>query len=337
MRAPAFWWKAPGLQAAALAPLGAIYGAIAGARLRQAGARAAVPVICIGDPTVGGAGKTPAAIAVAKLLLAAGEKPFFVTRGYGGREHGPAVVDVARHNASDVGDEPLLLANVAPVIVSADRAAGAALAARSGASVIVMDDGFQNPALAKDVSLLVVDGMSGIGNGCVFPAGPLRAPLKAQFERAQATVLIGDGTAGEDLAHLAEALGKIILRARIEPDAEALSALKGKRVLAYAGIGRPRKFFTTLQEIGCDIIERRIFPDHHVFSENETHELLAAARAQNLMLVTTEKDRARMRKNPALQDLAQTSRALPITLRFENESALRALLKTAFKRRSTAL
>lgn len=337
MRAPGFWWKAPGLQAAVLAPLGAIYGAIAGARLRQAGARAGVPVICIGDPTVGGAGKTPAAIAVAKLLLAAGEKPFFVTRGYGGCERGPAVVDVARHDASDVGDEPLLLANVAPVIVSADRAAGAALAARSGASVIVMDDGFQNPALAKDVSLLIIDAASGVGNGCVFPAGPLRAPLKAQFERAEALVMVGDGTAGEDLAHLAEALGKIILRARIEPDAEALSALKGKRVLAYAGIGRPRKFFTTLQEIGCDIIARRIFPDHHVFSESEARELLAAARAQNLMLVTTEKDRARMRKNPALRELADASRALPITLRFENENALRALLKTAFKRRSTAL
>jgi tetraacyldisaccharide 4'-kinase len=313
MRAPAFWWKAPGFTAAALAPLGAIYGAIAGARLRQAGARASVPVICIGDPTVGGAGKTPTAAAVAEILLELGEKPFFVTRGYGGSEKGPTIVKIMEHGAQDVGDEPLLLSAIAPVVVSADRVAGAKLAAESGASVIVMDDGFQNPALSKDFSFLVIDGASSVGNGLVFPAGPLRAPLAAQFERAEAIVMVGDGAAGEKLARLAEALGKIILRARIEPDAETLSALKGKRVFAYAGIGRPEKFFATLKEIGCDVVERRVFPDHHVFSESEARELLNAARAQNLMLITTEKDQARMRKNPALQDLADASRALPIS------------------------
>lgn len=149
MRAPAFWWQAPGLWSGVLAPFGAIYGAIAGARMQRAGARANVPVICVGDPTVGGAGKTPVAIAVAKTLIAQGKRPYFLTRGYGGREPGPLLLDPAKHGAAEVGDEPLLLAAVAPVVVSADRVAGAKLAAQSGADVIVMDDGFQNPALFK--------------------------------------------------------------------------------------------------------------------------------------------------------------------------------------------
>lgn len=333
MWAPAFWWKAPGLAATALAPFGAIYGAIAGARLNQRGARAAVPVICIGDPTVGGAGKTPAAIAVAELLLEEGETPFFITRGYGGREKGPVLVKVREHGAQDVGDEPLLLAAVASVVVSADRIAGAKLAAQSGASVIVMDDGFQNPALAKDVSLLVIDGASGAGNGLVFPAGPLRAPLGAQIERAQVIVLIGAGKAGEEIERRAAAHGKAILRARLMPEPEAATEIKGGSVLAYAGIGRPAKFFATLESIGCNIAERREFPDHHAYSKGEARELLSLAQARNLTLVTTAKDHARMYKNPALNELADASSVLPVDLRFEDEGALKALLKTALARR----
>jgi tetraacyldisaccharide 4'-kinase len=332
MRAPAFWWKAPGLASTALAPLSAIYGAVAGARLKQMGARASVPVICIGDPTVGGAGKTPAAIAVAELLLKAGETPFFVTRGYGGREAGPLRLNPT-HGAQDVGDEPLLLAAVAPVVVSADRVAGARLAAQSGASVIVMDDGFQNPALAKDISLLVIDGASGVGNGLVFPAGPLRAPLDAQIERAQGIVFIGAGKAGEEIARRALARSKPVLRARLMPEPEATAEIKGRDVLAYAGIGRPAKFFTTLETIGCSIIERREFADHHPYSEGDAHELLSLARARNLTLVTTAKDHARMYKNPALNELADASRVLPVDLQFEDEDALKALLKSALARR----
>jgi tetraacyldisaccharide 4'-kinase len=322
MRAPAFWWQAPGLCSTALAPLGAIYGAIAGARMQRAGAPADVPVICIGDPTVGGAGKTPAAIAAAKTLIARGRRPYFLTRGYGGREAGPLVLDPAKHGAAEVGDEPLLLAAIAPVVVSADRVAGAKLAAQSGADVIVMDDGFQNPALAKNLSLLVIDAKGGAGNGRVFPAGPLRAPLMQQLERANAVVLIGEGEAGEQVARRANR----VLRASIVPDANAVAALKGKSLLAYAGIGRPEKFFATLESIGGNIIERRAFPDHHGFSVEEANALLAAAQNRHLTLVTTEKDLARMRGNAALGQLAQASLSLPITLRFQDESALEALL-----------
>jgi tetraacyldisaccharide 4'-kinase len=334
MRAPAFWWKAPGFQAAALAPFGAIYGAVAGARLGRTGARASVPVICIGDPTVGGAGKTPTAIAVAEILLELREKPFFVTRGYGGREKGPLLLKILEHGAQDVGDEPLLLAAVAPVVVSADRVAGAKLAAESGASVIVMDDGFQNPALAKDVSLLVIDGTSGVGNGLVFPAGPLRAPLKAQFERADAIVLIGKGERGENAAALAAALGKSILRAHLSPEAESVAEIKDAKILAYAGIGRPAKFFATLEAAGCRIAERREFPDHHPYTENDARELLDAARTRNLTLVTTAKDHARMYKNAALNELADASRVLPVDLHFEDEAALKALVQAAIRRRA---
>ena len=333
MQAPAFWWRSPGLVSGALAPLGAIYGAIAGARMKRPGAQAAVPVICIGDPTVGGAGKTPTAIAVAELLLEAGETPFFVTRGYGGREKGPLVVKVQEQSAEDVGDEPLLLTSVASVVVSADRVAGAKLAAESGASVIVMDDGFQNPALAKDISLLVVDSASGVGNGSVFPAGPLRAPLDAQIERASAIVLVGKGEAGEKIARQAAARGKPVLRAHLTPEPETVTEIRGQNVLAFAGIGRPAKFFATLEEIGCNVAERRAFPDHHVYSESDARELLKAARARNLTLVTTAKDHARMYKNAALNELADASSVLPVDLHFEGETALKVLLKSALARR----
>jgi tetraacyldisaccharide 4'-kinase len=333
MLAPAFWWKAPGLVSTTLAPLGAIYGAVAGARMKLTGARAAVPVICIGDPTVGGAGKTPTAIAVAELLVDAGERPFFLTRGYGGREKGPMVVRVQEHGAQDVGDEPLLLAAVAPVVVSANRVAGAKLAAASGASVIVMDDGFQNPALAKDISLLVIDGASGVGNGYVFPAGPLRAPLAAQIERASAIVLVGKGEAGEKVSRQAAAQGKTVLRATLVPEPETVTEIKGRNVLAYAGIGRPGKFFATLEAIGCNVTERRVFPDHHAYSEGDARELLKAARARNLTLVTTAKDHARMYKNPALNELADASSVLPVDLHFEDENALKTLLKPTLTRR----
>src|SRR5690348_2940661 len=166
MREPAFWWRKPGLAASLLAPLGALYGAVAARRMRRLGQRARAPVVCIGNLTVGGAGKTPTAIAAAQALREAGAKPAFLTRGYGGRLAGPVAV-APTHDAADVGDEPLLLARVAPTVVARDRVAGAIAAVEAGADVIVMDDGFQNPALAKDLSLLVVDGRRGIGNGKV--------------------------------------------------------------------------------------------------------------------------------------------------------------------------
>lgn len=323
MRAPGFWrGPAPTLLAQALRPAAALYGAVAAARMGRPGARAGVPVVCIGNFTVGGTGKTPTAIAVAALLADMGERPFFLTRGHGGRLAGPEAIDLSRHGHEDVGDEPLLLARACPAIVSRDRPAGAALAARMGASVVVMDDGFQNPSLEKDLSLVLVDGETGISNGLCLPAGPLRAPLSAQWPRAGALVVMGDGAAGDALAEEARQRGAPVLRARLAPDAEAAVRFAGARVLAFAGIGRPEKFFDTLRACGADIVERVAFPDHHRFSAGEIASLRARAAARGLTLATTEKDAARL-------TLADDVAVLPVRAVFEPADALRALFRTA--------
>jgi tetraacyldisaccharide 4'-kinase len=332
MRAPGFWWKSQGPVATLLAPLGAIYGAVAAARMRRTGERAAVPVVCVGNPTLGGAGKTPTALALAHLLKALGERPTFISRGYGGRERGPVRVDLQRHDARAVGDEPLLLARAFATVVARDRVAGAKLSKREGASVVVLDDGFQNPALEKDLALLVVDGMSGIGNGRVFPAGPLRAPLRPQLERAQGIVRVGAGAAGEAVAEIAADMGVPTFGARLVPDPAAAAKLSRKSVLAFAGIGHAEKFFATLAETGAEIIERRVFADHHFYSAKDAAALLAIVRARGLLPVTTEKDRARMGGDPALAELASVTRALPVRLVFDDEAVVRALLQRALKR-----
>jgi tetraacyldisaccharide 4'-kinase len=333
MRAPAFWWRPPGLAAALLAPLGAVYGVAAGARLKQRGASAGVPVICVGNPTLGGAGKTPTAIALAKLLLAAGERPCFITRGYGGRERRALLVDRAVHGADAVGDEALLLARTAPTVVAADRVAGARFTAQTKPTVLVLDDGFQNPALEKDFSLLVIDGASGMGNGYVFPAGPLRAPLAAQLAKAHALVCNGKGAAGDAIAALAAKNGIPIFAAKIVPDRLAAQKLTGQRVLAFAGIGRPEKFFRTLAEIGAEVVERRAFPDHHRYSPREAEELITAAKSQGLVLVTTEKDQARIACAPELAALHAATATLPVVLKFDNEAALMRRVTEALRRR----
>ncbi|HKA79411.1 MAG TPA: tetraacyldisaccharide 4'-kinase [Xanthobacteraceae bacterium] len=325
MREPAFWWRAAGLAAALLSPLAAIYGAVAAARLRQRGARAGVPVICVGNFTVGGAGKTPAAIAVAQMLAAAGERPVFLSRGYGGTLSGVRV-DPARHRAADVGDEPLLLARAAPVVVARDRVAGAQLAATEGASVIVMDDGFQNPSLAKDFSLLVVDARRGIGNGRVIPAGPLRAPLAAQLAHTDALLVIGSGSAADDVVKQASARALPAFAARLQPDARFLAALGGGRALAFAGIGDPQKFFATLAEAGIALGATRSFPDHHRYTRNEAQALCDEAGRADLVLVTTEKDLARMAGDDAAASLAARALALPVTLAIEGVERFRSLV-----------
>ena len=321
LHAPAFWWRKPGLTSLLLAPAGALYGTVAALRLARRGTRAAVPVVCVGDPTVGGGGKTPAVIALAKMLIAAGENPFVLSRGYGGQTPGPILV-VPDMDASEIGDEPLLLAAHAPTIVAADRFAGAKLATDSGASVIVLDDGFQNPSLEKNLSLLVIDAETGVGNGRIFPAGPLRAPIDAQVARAQGLILIGLGGAAREVAEAATTRKIPVFRARLVPDVAAAYALARRRVLAFAGIGRPEKFFATLTALGADIAERRVFPDHHRFSSIEAEALLSKARARRLDLVTTEKDLVRMRGKPALAELAAATKALPVTLEFMDPAAI---------------
>ncbi|WP_349369897.1 tetraacyldisaccharide 4'-kinase [Salinarimonas sp.] len=330
MRAPGFWSaQSPGWPARLLQPAAAIYGAIAARRMARDGARAALPVICIGNFTAGGAGKTPTALALAALLREIGERPAFLTRGHGGRARTPLLVDPAVHDHRAVGDEPLLLARAGPTIVSPDRPAGAALAATTGASLVLMDDGLQNPSLKKDLALAVVDGETGAGNGLCLPAGPLRAPLSAQWPRVDGLVLMGRGAAGARLAAEAQARGLPVFRARLAPDPAVSERLDGARVLAFAGIGRPEKFFRTLEDCGATVVERVALADHHVYRPGEAQALLAHARAKGLLAVTTEKDAARL---PALEGLL----ALPVTARLEDPAGLRALLAAALARRRAA-
>ncbi len=332
MREPGFWWRKAGLEAALLAPVAAGYGAIAAQRMARTGARAELPVLCVGNFTLGGTGKTPTTMTIAKMLAAAGEEPFCLSRGYGGSIAGPKLVDAHHDNADHVGDEALLLARAAPTIVSRDRVAGAAVAKSQGASVIVMDDGLQNPSLKKDFTLAVVDSTRGIGNGCVFPAGPLRAPLDAQLARTDALLVMGEGGGAHDVVASAEKHGLPILRGCLVADHGAIAELKGRKVLAFAGIGNPEKFFATAVEAGIDVTQRQAFPDHHRFTAEEAAALVMDADSKGLALLTTEKDRARMIGDPALRTLETQAHVLPVTLELNEPEKLQALIRQALWR-----
>jgi tetraacyldisaccharide 4'-kinase len=322
MREPAFWWREGSLASTLLAPVGTVYGAIATWRLARPGRRPGIPVVCIGNLTVGGAGKTPTALTVARMLAKAGERPVFLSRGYGGALAGPLLVDPARHRAREVGDEPLVLARTASTIVARDRVKGAGIAA--GASVIVMDDGFHNPSLVKDFSLLVVDARRGIGNGRVIPAGPLRAPVDAQLSRAHALVMVGRSAPDCAIAGMARERDIPVLRASLRADAAFIAALAGRRVLAFAGIGDPQKFFATLAEAGVVVAATRSFADHHRYTGREAAALCEEAERDGLALVTTEKDLARLSGEE--QPLSARARALPVTLVFEDAAGFESLL-----------
>ena len=336
MREPAFWWHDAGIACRLLVPLAAVYDVIASRRLLRAGERAAVPVICVGNLTVGGAGKTPAVIAIARLLAQAGAAPFLLSRGYGGACPGPLRVDPGRHASSEVGDEPLLLARMAATIVARDRVKGAAAAAAAGASVIVMDDGFQNPSLTKDCSVLVLDARRGIGNGRMIPAGPLRAPLAAQLGRADALVVVGPGDRADAIAAKAQRHGQPVFHARIVPDVEAVAALAPVPVLAFAGIGDPRKLFASLSDAGVKVAVTRGFPDHHRYSQADARTLCAEAERSGLTLVTTEKDLARMQGDAGLADLAARVRVLPVRLALADPDAVMDLLRRTIAPRAQA-
>jgi len=330
MRDPAFWWAGRSAAATLLAPVGACYGAIAARRMARPGRTAPVPVICVGNFTVGGAGKTPTAMALARLLLASGHRPFFLSRGYGGRVAGP--VRVAHQHADEVGDEPLLLGRVAPTIVACNRPAGALAAAEGGADAIVMDDGLQNPSLAKDLAIAVVDGRRGIGNGRVFPAGPLRAPLAAQFDRIDAVLLVGPaGRSAERAITAAQRRGLPVFHGELRPAPGAVAALAGKPVLAFAGIADPDKFFATLAACGIPAMVRSPFPDHHRYAASEMAELIARARRDGLTLVTTEKDFVRMNGDPAAAALIGQTAVLPVALEFSDAAAVGAMLGGAVR------
>lgn len=326
MRAPAFWSDPDSLAGALLAPLGWLSGAYALARMRRSAPAGPLPVICIGNPTVGGAGKSPAAQAIAGLLAASGERPAILTRGYGGQIQGPERVDPARHGPADVGDEALTHAALYPTVVARDRLAGARLAAASGATIVVMDDGFQNPSLAKDLSLLVVDGAAGLGNGRVLPAGPLRAPFRPQLAMAQALIVVGAGEAGEAAAAVARQAGLVVLSARLVPDHAVIAAFAGRDVLAFCGIGRPAKFAETLGEAGIRNAILRPFPDHHIYDEADAERLLDEARRTGLPLVTTAKDAVKLRGGPKREALAQTATVIPVVMELGNSAAVDSLI-----------
>jgi tetraacyldisaccharide 4'-kinase len=294
--------------------------------------RSRLPVICIGNFTAGGGGKTPTAIAIAALLAELGARPAFLTRGYGGASKGPVLVAKGQ-SAEEVGDEPLLLAEVAPTVVSADRPAGANAIEATGATIIVMDDGFQNPSLAKDLSLVVVDATVGLGNGLIMPAGPLRAPLAAQISRADALVVIGDGGKATSLIKAFESQAKPVLKARIvsRQDRRWLGVLP---VIGFAGIARPEKFFATLRDNGARLIDARSYPDHYRYSEQQARSMLKEAKDYNAMLVTTEKDFVRLPdgEDSALGELKHRCRPFLIAVEFADEEAVKTLISSCLIR-----
>ena len=307
-------------------PIAAVYGAVAGHRLQRKGFDAGIPVLCVGNYHVGGAGKTPTVLALVKLLRDLGETPVVLSRGYGGRLHGPVMVDLDRHTAAEVGDEPLMLAQTVPVAVARERIDGVALARSQGATVIVMDDGFQNPAIAKDASLIVIDAQRGLGNACVFPAGPLRAPLPPQIARTDALVVVGEGATAQAVATAVAARGKPVLSARLKAADASIASLAGKRVAAFAGIGDPGRFFRTLRANGVEVVLERAFADHHPFSQGEIETLIAQARREALTLVTTEKDLARLRGREGLPDWAREIVPFAVTLEIDGAADLRKLV-----------
>lgn len=327
MREPAFWWQGPGLPARTLAPLGLAYGAISARRMAKAGVRAGLPVLCVGNFTLGGAGKTPTVIMLARLLADAGERPFCISRGYGGTEAGPKRVNGSADSAAEVGDEALLLARAAPTVIARDRVAGAGFARAQGATVIILDDGLQNPSLTKDFTLAVIDARRGIGNALVFPAGPLRAPLAAQLARTDALLVVGEGSAADGAAAQLRARSVPIYHAQLAPDPAAVAALKGQNVLAFAGIGDPDKFFATARAAGIVVSRRRTFPDHHRYTPQDASELILRAERSKLTLLTTEKDRARMHGDPRLAALAASVHTLPVTMVVQETAELRRLTK----------
>ena len=323
MREPGFWHGPASWKSHLLRPLGALYGAIAAKRLQREGLDAGIPVLCVGNYHVGGAGKTPTVLALAGLLRDLGETPVVLSRGYGGKLRGPVRVDPLRHAAGDVGDEPLMMAAALPVVVSRERADGVPLARAQGASVILMDDGFQNPSVAKDVSLVVIDSDRGLGNGRVLPAGPLRAPLRPQLARTDALVVVGQGAAAEAVAADITARGKPVLRARLKPDDASVASLRGKRVLAFAGIGDPARFFATLRASRIELVRQRAFADHYSFSQGEIEALIAEAKRDGLTLVTTEKDFARLQTNGEVPGWARAIVPFAVTLEFDDAALLR--------------
>ncbi|SFT94503.1 lipid-A-disaccharide kinase [Pseudovibrio denitrificans] len=329
MNAPNFWWTPNGTwQAKLLSPLGALYGFLAARRFKyNPRYKAKQPVICIGNFTAGGTGKTPFALALNALLREAGHTPGFLLRGYGGTNKGPLLVEASNYAAAEVGDEALLLARRGPTVISADRAAGAKLLEQQDISVIIMDDGFQNPSLHKDFSIVLLDAKTGIGNARCIPAGPLRMPFKKQLGRVSLLMVVGEGDKSKLQQEAAQQAGIDLMRAAIRP--VSADALEGERVLAFAGIGRPEKLFASLKEAGAEVVETMSFPDHHYFTKEDARLILRMAEAQDLLPITTTKDYVRLdgREERSIARLANVASVLEVEMKIEDPDALLERLK----------
>ncbi len=324
MKAPGFWSGKSGIAGdiAALLLTPASWAVSLGGRLRRLGRkpyRPSVPVICVGNLVAGGAGKTPTVLAFCERLQALGLSPHILTRGYGGTVIGPHRADADRDGAAKIGDEAALMARRFPVWVGADRAASAMAASKAGADILVMDDGFQNPSIEKDLSVVVIDAGFGHGNGRAMPAGPLREPLRRGFDRADAVVMIGDPKGDDAWPWTPEKLP--VLHARLVPQRTS-PPLAGRMVLAFAGIGRPEKFFATLREMGATLVATEAFPDHHPFALPMLMRLEASASRLGAVLATTEKDAMRL---PA--DFRARCVVVPVALGFEDPGEVEALLE----------
>lgn len=334
VREPSWWYSGASWQRAALRPVAALYRRIAEGRFKAAVPhRSTLPVICVGNFTAGGTGKTPMALAVADLVSEAGGAPWFLSRGYGGRLDGQERVDPGTHTAAEVGDEPLLLANRAPTVISRDRALGAEFIARHAPAdaVIIMDDGLQNPSLAKDLTIALVDGGRGIGNGAVIPAGPLRASLPFQLARTDIIVFAGreSGAARRQIEPRTADHAIALLSAEALPR-DSTAWLQGRKVVAFAGIANPQRFFSLVGRLGADVVEAIAFADHATLTEADAERLLAAAQRADAALLTTEKDFVRLAGlDGARVRVRESARTLPIALSFGPED--RALLLARIK------
>lgn len=329
MRTPRFWYDQKlSVLSLLLTPVSWIYGLIHTILLGSAKPwQSPIPVLCVGNLTVGGHGKTPTALSICHILKSYNKSVHFISRGYKGSLNGPILVNLTSHSAVEVGDEPLLLSEVAPTWVSANREAGIRLAHKMGAEIIIMDDGFQNQSIKKDLSIVVIDGEVGFGNGNLIPAGPLREEINVGLSRASAVVIIG-----EDRKNLKSTISKIstqnlkkplkILTAHLKSDIDSTSFHKEK-VLAFTGIGRPEKFFNTLIKLGYDIVVKKSFSDHHHYTEKELANLQKMAKIKNARLITTSKDYVRLTISQQ-----QGISVLPVKLDWENKVVLDSLLRS---------
>lgn len=322
MRPPGFWNNPPdrpGWQAWLLSPFSLIYARATARRVAGKGYRASCPVVSVGNLNVGGTGKTPV---VMDLIGRLGDGVHIVSRGYGGSEEGPLQVDERLHSAAQVGDEPLLLAAFAPTWVARDRATGVQAAEAAGAQVIILDDGHQTAGLSQDLSLIIVDAEVGFGNGRVMPSGPLREPVGAGLARADLVISIGNDAAQTLFSEMWQAdINVPIVQARLQV-LETGMDWSGVRVLAFAGIGRPEKFFATLRDLGAEVLRAEALDDHQALSDPLMKRLEIEAEALSAQLVTTEKDAVRL---PA--SFRQKVLTLPVRLEVRDDAPLNVALE----------